>query len=145
MVTLYSFPFHPMRLPWSFFRPTFPTRLLSGFWLSLLATLALISAPAHSLMSVQQAHAVTLCTAQGMMTVWTDDSSEHISDDFGTLKLKASQQCLGCLAHLPNLAPPTQAPALHVAHIAYQLPAAHDLGRVGVSQWRWVSPRAPPV
>ena len=129
-------------------RPAFSHRStlhrLAGFWLSLLAVLTILSAPAHGVMGGSQARAVTLCTAQGMMTVWMDDASDGVVDDFSLLKLKASQQCLSCLVHLPNLAPPSHALRLTVATTRYRHALTPLWVDIATPLWRWASPRAPP-
>ena len=135
-------PAWPLRL---FYRPAIVLRKTLGFYLSVLAVLTMLSTPAHGLMSLQQARAVTLCTAQGMMTVWMDEADHQAGQDFGDLKLKASQQCLSCLIHLPNIAPPAHASALSFVPTQHHAALEPSVVDIATPQWRWASPRAPPV
>lgn len=152
MVTPYSISSHFMRL----FRLVPFLRLpllrswrtrhwVCGIWFSLLAALTLLSAPAHGLMGWQNARAVTLCTAQGMMTVWVDNEHSLTTDAFTDLKLKASQQCLSCLVHLPNVAPPTHSTWVHLVQRQHLTAAAPIFVDIATPHWRWASPRAPPT
>ena len=134
-------PAWPLRLP---YRPAIVLRKTLGFYLSVLAVLTMLSTPAHGLMSLQQARAVTLCTAQGMMTVWMDEADHQAGQDFGDLKLKASQQCLSCLIHLPNVAPPTHASTLSFVPTQHHAALEPSVVDIATPQWRWANPRAPP-
>lgn len=134
-------PVRPLRL---FYRPAIVFRKALGFYLSVLAALTMLSTPAHGLMGIQQARAVTLCTAQGMMTVWLDETDNQASHDFTDLKLKASQQCLSCLIHLPNVAPPAHASTLSFVPTQHHVARELSIVDVATPQWRWASPRAPP-
>lgn len=136
---------HLFRIFRSLRRFVWPDRLTGGVWLSLLATLTLLSAPAHGLASWQKNHAVTLCTAQGMMTVWVDSDHSRSTDNFADLKLKANQQCLACLTHVPNAAPPMQAPVLPFVSKQRQAAVEPNFVDIATPHWRWVSPRAPPT
>lgn len=132
----------PLRL---FYRPTIALRKALGFYLSALAALAMLSTPAHGLMGMQQARAVTLCTAQGMMTVWMNEADTQADHDFNDLKLKASQQCLSCLIHLPNVSPPTHTPSFSFVPTQHHVALEPSVVDIATPQWRWVSPRAPPL
>ena len=134
-------PAWPLRL---LYRPAIVLRKTLGFYLSVLAVLTMLSTPAHGLMSLQQARAVTLCTAQGMMTVWMDEADHQAGQDFGDLKLKASQQCLSCLIHLPNVAPPTHASTLSFVPTQHHAALEPSVVDIATPQWRWANPRAPP-
>ena len=134
-------PVWPLRL---LYRPAIVLRKTLGFYLSVLAVLTMLSTPAHGLMSLQQARAVTLCTAQGMMTVWMDEADHQAGQDFGDLKLKASQQCLSCLIHLPNVAPPTHASTLSFVPTQHHAALEPSVVDIATPQWRWANPRAPP-
>ena len=135
-------PAWPLRL---FYRPAIVLRKTLGFYLSVLAALTMLSTPAHGLMSMQQARAVTLCTAQGMMTVWMNEADTQTGHDFTDLELKASQQCLSCLIHLPNIAPPAHASALSFVPTQHHAALEPSVVDIATPQWRWASPRAPPV
>ena len=135
-------PAWPLRL---FYRPAIVLRKTLGFYLSVLALLTMLSTPAHGLIGTQQARAVTLCTAQGMMTVWMDETDHQAGHDFADLKLKASQQCLSCLIHLPNIAPPAHASALSFVPTQHHAALEPSVVDIATPQWRWASPRAPPV
>ena len=135
-------PAWPLRL---FYRPAIVLRKTLGFYLSVLAVLTMLSTPAHGLIGTQQARAVTLCTAQGMMTVWMDETDHQAGHDFADLKLKASQQCLSCLIHLPNIAPPAHASALSFVPTQHHAALEPSVVDIATPQWRWASPRAPPV
>ena len=135
-------PVWPLRL---FFHPVFARHKTLGFYLSVLAALTMLSIPAHGLMSAQQARAVTLCTAQGMMTVWMDETDQASNHDFADLKRKASQQCLGCLIHLPNVAPPIHRATLSVVPTQQHAAITPSIVDIATPQWRWASPRAPPA
>ena len=135
-------PAWPLRL---FYRPAIVLRKTLGFYLSVLAALTMLSTPAHGLIGTQQARAVTLCTAQGMMTVWMDETDHQAGHDFADLKLKASQQCLSCLIHLPNIAPPAHASALSFVPTQHHAALEPSVVDIATPQWRWASPRAPPV
>lgn len=135
-------PIWPLRL---FDHPALALRKTLGFYLSLLALLTMLSTPAHGLIGAQQARAVTLCTAQGMMTVWMDEADHQAGHDFADLKLKASQQCLSCLIHLPNIAPPAHASALSFVPTQHHAALEPSVVDIATPQWRWASPRAPPV
>ena len=135
-------PIWPLRL---FDHPALALRKTLGFYLSVLALLTMLSTPAHGLIGTQQARAVTLCTAQGMMTVWMDEADHQAGHDFADLKLKASQQCLSCLIHLPNIAPPAHASALSFVPTQHHAALEPSVVDIATPQWRWASPRAPPV
>ena len=135
-------PIWPLRL---FDHPALTLRKTLGFYLSVLALLTMLSTPAHGLIGTQQARAVTLCTAQGMMTVWMDETDHQAGHDFADLKLKASQQCLSCLIHLPNIAPPAHASALSFVPTQHHAALEPSVVDIATPQWRWASPRAPPV
>ena len=135
-------PAWPLRL---FYHPALALRKTLGFYLSVLALLTMLSTPAHGLIGTQQARAVTLCTAQGMMTVWMNETDHQAGHDFADLKLKASQQCLSCLIHLPNIAPPAHASALSFVPTQHHAALEPSVVDIATPQWRWASPRAPPV
>lgn len=121
------------------------TRWVVGLSLSVLAALTLLSAPAHGLMGWQQSRAVTLCTAQGMMTVWMSEADNQADHQFDDLKLKASQQCLACLTHVPNAAPPSQTYTLASLNAGYSVSNETNYTDASIIHWRWDNPRSPPI
>ena len=121
------------------------TRWVVGLWLSVLAALTLLTAPAHGLMGWQQSRAVTLCTAQGMMTVWMSEADNQADHPFDDMKLKASQQCLACLTHVPNAAPPSQTYRLASLHAGYSVSNETNYTNASIIHWRWNNPRSPPI
>jgi len=74
-----------------------------------------------------------------------DEADHQAGHDFADLRLKASQQCLSCLIHLPNIAPPAHASALSFVPTQHHAALEPSVVDIATPQWRWASPRAPPV